>query len=92
MASPVTLGHSGGAVPDSHRVPWSSAARSSLTDHQRTLNVVENSGVVVGCKVPRGLQRKVIDVIPALVLSETLDRKENLVDGLTDWHCIALDK
>jgi hypothetical protein len=31
------LGYSGGAVPDSHRVPCSSAAKNSATDHQRTL-------------------------------------------------------
>src|SRR4249919_3613835 len=31
------LGYSGGAVPDSHRVPCSSAAKSQATDHQRTL-------------------------------------------------------
>jgi len=31
------LGYSGGAVPDSHRVPCSSAAKNWAADHQRTL-------------------------------------------------------
>ena len=36
-ASRIVLGHSGGAVPDSHRVPCLSAAENQAADHQRTL-------------------------------------------------------
>jgi hypothetical protein len=36
----ILLGYSGGAVPESHRVPCSSAAKTRAADHQRTLTPV----------------------------------------------------
>jgi hypothetical protein len=46
----IVLGYSGGAVPDSHRVPCSSAAVTKAADHQRTSNSQQPNNARARCK------------------------------------------
>jgi hypothetical protein len=48
----IVLGYSGGAVPDSHRVPCLSAAVTKAADHQRTSNSQQPNNARARCKAP----------------------------------------